>query len=155
MPRPVQNFPEDPHQVDGVGRDLLLGALFRTKLPHRRIGPGGGFDLLLLQQHLGRVLEALVLQQPLHQLAPRILLLPVGPFRRHARKKHAALDVDQQRSHINEVRRRIHLGLLQALHVGQKLGRDPADGDVVDIDVLLADQVQQQVQRPVVHLAHS
>src|ERR1700678_122081 len=62
--------------------------------------------------------------------------------------------MDQQRSYINEVRRRIHLGLLQTLHVGQKLGRDATDGDVIDIDVLLADQVPQQVQRTVVPLPH-
>ena len=82
MPGAVQDFPENAHQVDGVGGDLGLGSLLSTKLPYRRVGPGGGFDLLLLQQHLGRVLEALVLQQPLHQLAPRILLLAFRPVGR-------------------------------------------------------------------------
>src|SRR6185437_10607258 len=37
---------------------------------------------------------------------------------------------------------------------GQKLRRDLRNGNVVDIDVLLADQVQQQVERAVVNLPH-
>ena len=40
--------------------------------PHPRLRPRRLFDLLLLQQHLRRGLEALMLQQPLHQLAPRV-----------------------------------------------------------------------------------
>ena len=84
MPRPVENFPEDPHQVDRVRRDLRLGSLLVAKLTDRRVGPGGGFDLLLLQQHLGGILEALMLQQALHQLPPRILLLAFGPLGRGA-----------------------------------------------------------------------
>ena len=39
-----------------------------------------------------------------------------------------------------------------ALHVLQILLRDGGDGDVVDVDLLLADQVEQQIQRPVVLL---
>ena len=39
------------------------------------------------------------------------------------------------------------------VHVGQKLRGDFGDGDVVDVDVLLADQVEQQVERAVVDLA--
>ncbi len=42
----------------------------------------------------------------------------------------------------------------QLLDVGQELRRDLGDGDVVDVDVLLANQVEQQIERPVVHLAH-
>ncbi len=37
-------------------------------------------------------------------------------------------------------------------HIAQKLRRNLRDGNVVDVDVLLANQVQQQVQRPVVDL---
>ena len=36
------------------------------------------------------------------------------------------------------------------LHVFEVLRRDLRDGDVVDVDLLLADQVQQQVERAVV-----
>ena len=38
------------------------------------------------------------------------------------------------------------------LHVLQVLRRDGGDGDVVDVDLLLADQVQQQVERTLVVL---
>jgi len=37
-------------------------------------------------------------------------------------------------------------------HVFQVLAGDPGDGDVVDVDLLLADQVEQQVERPLVGL---
>jgi hypothetical protein len=36
--------------------------------------------------------------------------------------------------------------------VGEKLRGDFGDGDVVDVDVLLADEVEQQVERAVVDL---
>jgi hypothetical protein len=41
-------------------------------LAHLGIAPGGVFDLLLLRQHLRGVLEALVLEQPLDELAARV-----------------------------------------------------------------------------------
>ncbi len=104
-------------------------------------------------QHLRRVLEALVLQQPLHQFAPRIFRSIFGP-RGRARQQHLALDVDQQRGRVDKLARHIHIARLQLVHIGQKLRRDLANRNVVDVDVLLANQVQQQVERPVIHLAH-
>ncbi len=41
---------------------------------------------------------------------------------------------------------------LDALDVPQVLRRDLRDRDVVDVDVLLANQVEQQVERAVVQL---
>jgi len=46
----------------------------------------------------------------------------------------------------------IHVGGLQLIYVGQELRRDPGDGNVVDVDVLLADQIEQKVERAVVDL---
>jgi hypothetical protein len=75
----LQNVAEDAHQVDGVGGDLRLGAGIVLELAEAGVGPGGGFEHLLLLQHLGGVLEALVLQQPLDQLAARIFGGSSGP----------------------------------------------------------------------------
>ena len=81
--RAIQNVAEDAHQVGGVGGNLRLRARVFAELAHAGIGPRGGLEHLLLMQHLRGVLEALVLQQPLHQLAPRIfsLRLPARPAR--------------------------------------------------------------------------
>ena len=49
----------------------------------------------------------------------------------------------------------VHIQLLDALHVGEKLRGDFPDGDIVDINVLFADEIEQQVERPVVDLSHA
>ena len=49
-----------------------------------------------------------------------------------------------------ETVRQLDVHLQGALHILQVLRRNLGDGDVVDVDLLLADQVQQQVERPVV-----
>src|ERR1700744_5749000 len=55
--------------------------------------------------------------------------------------------MDEQGGGVDELPRGIYIRLLQALHVAEELRRDARDGDVVNIDVLLADQVEQQVER--------
>ena len=128
-------------------------ALIVLELAQAGIGPGGGLEHLLLLQHLGGVLEALMLQQPLDQLAARVLggLFGAGGG---ARQQHLALDVDEQRGGVDKLAGHVHVAGLELVDVGQKLGRDLGDGNVVDVDVLLADQVQQQVERTVVDLVH-
>ena len=147
----LQNVAEDADQVDGVGGDLRLGGDVVLEFADAGIGPGGGLEHLLLLQHLGGVLEALVLQQALDQFAARIL---GGVFRAdgRARQQHLALDVDEQRGGVDELAGHVHVAGLELVHVGQELRRDLGDGDVVDVDVLLADQVEQQVERAVVYL---
>ena len=60
-------------RTDGVGGNLRLGAGVVLKLAQAGIGPCGGFEHLLLLQHLGGVFEALVLEKPLDKLAARVL----------------------------------------------------------------------------------
>ena len=112
----------------------------------------GGFEHLLFLEHLGGVFEALVLEEALDQFAARVFGLLLGPGGR-ARQQHLALDVDEQRGGVDELAGHIHVGGAQLVDVGQELRRDFGDGDVVDVDVLLADQVEQQVERAVVDLA--
>ena len=63
--------------------------------------------------------------------------------------------MDQQRSHVNKFGGDINVELLHALHIGKKLRRDAGDGNVVDIDILLADEVEQKVERALVNLRDS
>ena len=48
----------------------------------------------------------------------------------------------------------VYIGLLQLVRVIQKLCGDARNRNVVDIDVLLANQIEQQVERAVVDLAN-
>jgi len=47
----------------------------------------------------------------------------------------------------------VHVKVLQVLHIAQILRRDLGDGNVINVDVLLAHQVQQQVERAIIDLA--
>jgi hypothetical protein len=60
--------------------------------------------------------------------------------------------VNQHRRHVNKLARHVDVELSYALDINQVLRRDLRDGDIIDVDVLLADQVQQQVERPFVNL---
>ncbi len=94
-----------------------------------------------------------MLKQTLDQLAARIFGGIVGPGG-GAGQEHLALDVDEQRGGVDEVSGHVHVAGAELIDVGQKLRRDFGDGDVVDIDVLLADEIEQQVERAVVNLVH-
>ena len=62
--------------------------------------------------------------------------------------------MDEQRGHVDEIGGGVDLGLLQVFDVGEELGRDPGDGDIVDVDVLLTNEVEEQVERAVVDESH-
>ena len=93
-----------------------------------------------------------MLEQPVHQFLARILfgrnLFELGIFG----QQHARLDVDQGGGHVDELGAQLDVQLESALHVLEILLRDGGNGDVVDVDLLLADQVEQQVERPIVLL---
>ena len=54
----------------------------------------------------------------------------------------------QRRGHHQEIPGQVDIEALEHLHVSQVLLGDPGNGDVVDIDLFFADQIQQQIQRP-------
>jgi hypothetical protein len=60
--------------------------------------------------------------------------------------------MDQGRRHVDEFRAQVDIHLARLVHVRQVLLRNGGDWDVLDLDLLLADQVQQQVERPVILL---
>ena len=157
----VQNVLKHAHQVRNVSAAISRSASTDSQPSslqealHPGLRPGRFFDLLLLHQHLRGGLEALVLQQPLHQFAARIFIASAPVTSEGSRGSSVLLlDVDQQRRHINKLARGIDVRLLQVVRVLQELRRDPRHRNVVDVDVLPADQVEQQVHRAVIHLAH-
>ena len=120
---------------------------------HLRVRPDVFLDQAFLLEHLGGVLETLVFQKPLDQFPSGIFL--IGGLRRKGgipRKQHFRLNVDERGRHVDELGPQIHIHLPGLPHVLQILGGDGGDGDVFDVDLLLADQVQQQVQRALVLL---
>ncbi len=95
---------------------------------------------------LGAELDPLVLEQPARQFRPRILHFLSGVRLAH-RQQHPGLDVDQQRRHQQVFRGQFEVVVADLVDVGQVLARDVGHRDVEDVEVLLADQVQQKVQR--------
>ena len=97
--------------------------------------------------------EPLVLQQAVNQFLTWILrVFPILFQRRIARQQHLGLDVDQGGRHVDELGAQIDVHFARLFHEFQILGSDGSDGDVFDVDLLLADQVQQQVQRSLILL---
>jgi hypothetical protein len=92
-----------------------------------------------------RALETLVLLQPAHQFRAR-----VGFFlarRSRSWQQHARLDLGQRRGHDEVFAREFQLHAAHHVDVRHVLPRDLGDRDVEDVDVLPADQVEQQVER--------
>jgi hypothetical protein len=91
-------------------------------------------------------LDLLVLDQPAHQFRARVLgLLAVLALAR--RQQHARLDLDEHGRHQQVLAGQLEVGLADLVDVGQVLARHVGQRNVQDVEVLLADQVQQQVQR--------
>jgi hypothetical protein len=100
----------------------------------------------LAQAHRSE-LDLLVLHQPPHELGARVLGLgAVG--RLPGRQQHPALDLDEHGRHQQVLAGQFEVVGPDLLHVLQVLSRDAGQRDVEDVEVLLADQVEQQVQRP-------
>ena len=85
--------------------------------------------------------DLLVLEQPPHQLGPWILPLVLPE---PARQQHLRLDAQQPRRHFQVIRRLIEPQLIDDR---QELIGDLGDREVGDVDLVLADQMQQQIER--------
>ena len=111
------------------------------------------FDLLLLQEHLCCRFEFFVLKQAIDQFGSRIVF---GRWSiRIARQQHLRLNVNEYRGHINKVGSDVHVQLSKFFDICQILSRDSGNRDVVDIDILLANQVEQKVERAFVNVTDS
>ena len=80
-----------------------------------------------------------------HQLLPRVfqfVLHLVAP-----RQDLLRLDLDQQTGHRQEIAHRVDVQLLEHRQILEILVGDRRDGNVGDLDLVLAHQVEQEVHR--------
>jgi hypothetical protein len=56
--------------------------------------------------------------------------------------------VDERRRHDEELPRHVEVHLLHQIDVVQILFRDERDRDVVDVQLVLLDEVNEQIERP-------
>src|SRR6267143_2273549 len=147
---PLQHLLEHFHQIHQRNHQIALGP-FVVIERLVRLRPHVLFNLLLLVQKLSRVLEFLVFHQALHQFRPRITRRVFRLPQRIRRQQHFRLDVNQRSRHINKFRRNIHVQLFQFVQILQILRRDFRNLYVVNIHLLLLNQIQQQVQWPLIH----
>ncbi len=91
-------------------------------------------------------LHLLVFEQAAHEFGARVFgfLAGIGLL---DRQQHARLDLDQHRRHQQIFGREFEIGLAQLVDVAEVLHGDIRHRDVEHVEVLLADQVQQQIQR--------
>ena len=104
------------------------------------------------EEHLGGGFEALVLEEALDEFAARVFGFAAGDVAGVAGEKCLRFDVDQERGHVDELAGGVDIGLLQVLGVFEELAGDAGDGNVVDVDVLLADEVEEEIEGAVVDL---
>jgi len=150
--RAVEDLLKRLDQVDDIGGEFRLRALGVHELTDCRIAQHRVFNLLLLQKHLRCGFELFVLKQSIDKFVARVILR-VWCSERIARQQHFRLDVDQHRRHVDELGGNVHVEFAYALDISEVLRRDPGNGDVVNVDVLLADQVEQQVERSFINFA--
>jgi len=93
-----------------------------------------------------------MLDEPVYQFFPGVLLGRDPVEFRVPGKKRPGFDMDEGRRHVNEFGPKLHVEFHRLLNIVEILRRDGSDGNVVDIDLLLADKVEQQVKRTLVML---
>ena len=89
----------------------------------------------------GDLADLLVLEQPPHQLRARIL---PAVLLRAARQQHLRLEAHQPAGHVEVVGGLVEAELVDGL---EELVGDPRDRNVGDLELLFAQQVQQQIER--------
>src|SRR6185295_16031742 len=64
------------------------------------------------------------------------------------RQQHLRLDVNQRRRHDEELARDIEIQLLHQMDRVEVLSRDERDGDVANLQLVLLDEMEKQIERP-------
>jgi len=149
LPGAVEHLAEGRHEREEINLDLGLRRL-ADDVDDAIVGPqplGAALDLALVQE-FGRGLEPLVLKQPADEGFTRILLVLLRRIR--PGQQHPRLDVDQRGRHVDELGTKLNVHLHGPLHVFEILLGDGGNRDVVDVDLLLADQVEQQIERTII-----
>ena len=104
-------------------------------------------------ERLGGSLVLLILEQAQDQLRARIglLLVRLGVVRRGVRvgrQEHLRLDVRERRRHQQVLSRDVEVEVLHHAEVREVPVGDEGDGEVEDLELVLLNQVQEQVERP-------
>lgn len=100
------------------------------------------YEILVVQDH-GQFLDPPKGQKSLDQFLSGISLFCFGAWKQHFR-----LELQEPRRHPEKLAGHIEVELLHGADVLVVLIADVEDGDIVDRDLVLADEVQQQVERP-------
>ncbi|MCY1408423.1 hypothetical protein D9M71_237430 [compost metagenome] len=141
---PAQNLGHRDQQLfqANIGQQFARLGLGRVQLGYVEVttDPAEAIDAFC------RSLEALVLLQATDEFGARVVLLRLDLGR--TRQQHARLDLGEHRGHHQVFGGQLQANAFHQLDVPHVLTGDFRHRDVEDIDVLLADQVQQQVQRP-------
>ena len=116
---------------------------------HRLLVPGLCRIHLPVPQLQRHVLVHLVLEQLLHKLCPRILLLAL--LVDLLGKEHPALDIEQCRRHHEKLAHDIHILCLHVFDIVKILFCYHHDRYVIDIDLVFFDQIKKQIQRSLEH----
>ena len=95
-----------------------------------------------------------MLEETLDELAAGVFGVAAEDVGGVAGQQGLGLDVDEERGHVDELAGGVDVDLLEVVGVLEELAGDAGDGDVVDVDVLLADEVEEEVERAVVDLAY-
>ncbi len=124
---------------------MLIEIKSRMLLPMRKADDTGEVEDPRAEL-VRRLLEYERMKQAAHQLGAWVFgLLAFGYLFR--RQQHARLDFNQHRGHQQVFSRQFEVGSADFIDIHQVLARHRRHRDVKNIEVLLADQVQQQVQR--------
>src|SRR5713101_4503954 len=149
-----QNLLERFHQIDYVRGNLWFGSLGLHEVANGWIRPYRVFELLFLHQHLRCGFELFVLDETIHQFGAGVVVGFRGR-RRITRQQHLRLDVNQNRSHVDKLGGDVHIQFAKLFYVGQILAGNFRNRYIVDIDVLFADEVEQQVERAFIDAAYA
>ena len=98
------------------------------------------------------VLEGLVFQELADKLGTGVELQVAGLalLDRRRRQQHPRLDLHERGRHHQKVPGQVRVHAGKDFHVTHVLLGDPGDGNIVDVHLLPADEVEQQIQRPVI-----
>ena len=81
------------------------------------------------------------------EIHPGARILHLAGLGNLPRQQHLNFDADERGRHLEELTSDIQAELLNPPHCGQELRGDLRDGNIENVDVLLANQMQQQLER--------
>jgi len=142
----LEDLLEDADEVNEGDDEFALGG-FVVIEGFVGLGPDVFFDLLLLVKKLSGIFEFFVLEEALDEFFARVGGLLFGGGERVGREKHFGFDVDERGRHVDEFGGDIHIEFLELVEVGEVLGGDYGDGDVMNVHFLLFDEVEEEVER--------